>query len=307
MGLGGDRTQRHGTGSKPLHDLGGGLDFVQRDGLGRIDLKLKETPQRHMTTALVVDDLGVFFVGRKLVGPHRMLQLGDGIGRPHMVFAAHPPGVLSAGIEHGGKHRIIAKGLAMHAQGLLGHFKNADALDRTGRTREVLIDRDLVNTDGLKDLGAAVRHIGGDAHLRHDLREALADGLHIIGHRLLSTERAREVFVHRDNRLHGQIRMHGFGAVAREHGKVVHLTGRSRFDHEARLGAQSFTHQMLVYSRQSKQGGNGHLGGGHTAVRQNQNIRACANSLNRLCTEGGKLGLDPFLAPVEGVGDRELL
>src|SRR3546814_10840625 len=48
-----------------------------------------QAPQRHVAAALVVDDLRVLFVRTVVVGARGVLQLGDGIGCPHVLFAAH--------------------------------------------------------------------------------------------------------------------------------------------------------------------------------------------------------------------------
>src|SRR2546422_7793977 len=54
-----------------------------------------------MPLRLVVDERRVFLVRRIGVGARRMLQLGDRLRRPGVLLAAHPPGVLAAGVEHG--------------------------------------------------------------------------------------------------------------------------------------------------------------------------------------------------------------
>jgi hypothetical protein len=67
-----------------------------------------------------------------------VLQLGDGFRRPHVLFAARAPGVLAAGVERVGQHRVGAEGRAMHAHRFFRHFEEADALDVAGRAGEVL-------------------------------------------------------------------------------------------------------------------------------------------------------------------------
>ena len=183
-----------------------------------------------------------------------------------MLFATHPPGVFTARIKPVGKHGVTTKGLGMRAQGLLGHLKDTNALHHAGRAGKVLLDGGRVNANGLKNLGAAVGHVGRDAHFRHNLREPLANGLHIIGNGFFGTQFTLKVFVKVGNGLHGQVGMHGLGAVACKHCEMVNLTGRARFHHQARLGSQALTHQMLMHGRQRQQSGNGNLIGGHGTV-----------------------------------------
>jgi hypothetical protein len=40
--------------------------------------------------------------------------------------------------------------------------------------------------------------------------------------------------------------VHGFGAVAGQHGEVVHFAGRAGLHHQAGGGAQALAHQVLV-------------------------------------------------------------
>ena len=127
-----DRAERHGAGGEALDDLLGRLDLVDRDRLGRIDPELEQAAQRHVAAALVVDDLRVFLVGVEVVGARAVLQLGDRVGRPHVLFAAHAPGVFAAGVEHAGEHRVVAEGGVVHADRFLGDLEHADAFDLAG-------------------------------------------------------------------------------------------------------------------------------------------------------------------------------
>ena len=98
-----------------------------------------------------------------------MLQLGDGIGRPHVFFAAHAPGVFAAGIQHVLQHGVVTKRGAVHAQRFFGHFKNTYAAHLAGGATEVLLHHAGFQANGFKKLGPTVRHVGGHAHLGHDL------------------------------------------------------------------------------------------------------------------------------------------
>jgi hypothetical protein len=57
-----------------------------------------------------------------------MLQLGDGIRRPHVLFAADAEGVFAAGIEHLASTGSSLKAL-VRADGFFRHFENTDAFD----------------------------------------------------------------------------------------------------------------------------------------------------------------------------------
>ena len=104
--LGRDRAERHRAGGEALDDLGGGLDFLDRHRLAASKRNSNRPRKVMVAPRLVVDERGVFLVGRVRVGARGMLQLGDRIRRPGVLLAAHPPGVLAAGVEHVLQHRV---------------------------------------------------------------------------------------------------------------------------------------------------------------------------------------------------------
>ena len=191
VGFGRNRTQRHGAGGKALDDLAGRLDLVNRYGFGGVDFELEQAAQRHMAATLVVDDLCVFFVGAEVVGTRAVLQFGDGIGRPHMVFAAAAPSVFAARVQHGGQDGVVAEGRLVHADGFLSDLENTNALHTRGRASEVFVHRLGVDANRFKQLRAAVRHIGRHAHLGHDFGQAFANRLHIVVNRFVSRQVTR--------------------------------------------------------------------------------------------------------------------
>ena len=138
-----------------------------------------------MATALVVDDLCVLFVGGPVVAPGAVLQFGNRVRCPHVVFAPGAPGVFAACVQHGGQHRVVAERTVVHADGFFGDFKNAYALHATRCAGEILVNGLAVDTDGLKQLSAAVRHVGRHAHLGHDLGQAFADSFDIVVNRFV--------------------------------------------------------------------------------------------------------------------------
>ena len=67
MRFGRDRTERHGAGGKTFDDFLGRLNFIERDGFGRVDFEFKQTAQSHMTLGLIINDLRIFFVGAEVI------------------------------------------------------------------------------------------------------------------------------------------------------------------------------------------------------------------------------------------------
>ena len=144
---------------------------------------------------MVVDDLCVFFVRGPVVGTGAVLQLGNGIGCPHVLFTASTPCVFTAGIEHGGQNGVVAKSSLVHAQSFFGNFKNADALN-TGRCAgEVFVHGFSVDADGFKQLRAAIRHVGAHAHFGHDLGQAFAHRFDVVVDGFVSRQITWQLFV----------------------------------------------------------------------------------------------------------------
>jgi hypothetical protein len=132
VGFGGDGAQRHGAGGETLDDVLGRLDFVQRHRGDAVGAEREQAAQRQVALGLVVDDPRVLLEGGELVGTGRVLQLGDGVRRPQVVFATDTEGVFTARVEGVGQHRVGAEGGLVHADGFFGHVEHADAFNLEG-------------------------------------------------------------------------------------------------------------------------------------------------------------------------------
>ena len=184
-----------------------------------------------MALALVVDDLRVFLVGAEVVGTGGVLQLGNRVRRPHVLFATGTPGVFAPRIQHGGQDRVVAESGGVHAEGFFGDLKHTDTAHSAGGAGEILVDGLAVDADGLEQLRTAVRHVSRDAHLGHDLGQALADRLDVVVNGFFGRQVARQLFVQCSQGFHGQVGVHGFGAVTGQHSKVVNFAGGAGLNH----------------------------------------------------------------------------
>jgi len=306
VGLGGNGAQRHRAGGKALDDLPGGLDLVQRNRLPGVDLELEQPPQRHVAPALVVDDLRVFLVGLVGVGAAGVLQLGDGVRRPHVLFAAYAPGVFAAGVEHRGQQRVVGEGGPMSADRLFHDLEQADSADVARGAAEVLVHQPACQTHRLEDLRTAVTHVGADAHLRHDLVQALADRLDVVLDGFVAIDAARLALVHRRQRFHREVRMDRLGTIAGQQRKVMDLACRAGLHHQAGGGAQPRRNQVLVHRAGSQQRRDRDVPGVDPAVRQHQDVVATAHRIDRLRAERGQACFDALLAPRKRVADVDL-
>ena len=89
-----------------------------------------------------------------------MLQFGDGVGRPHVVFTPHTVCILATGIKGIDQDRIIAEGQMVEAQRFFGNLKHTNAFDIRRSALEVLIDERFIQANRFKNLRAAIRHVG---------------------------------------------------------------------------------------------------------------------------------------------------
>jgi hypothetical protein len=85
--------------------------------------------------------------------------------------------------------RVVAIGRRVAPHGFLGDLLDAHALDRRGGAGEVLVHEGGAEADRVEDLRAAIGLIGRDAHLGHDLEDALADRLDVVLLHVLGGER----------------------------------------------------------------------------------------------------------------------
>ena len=301
--FGRDRTQRHGASGKAFDDFFGGLHFVHRNGLGRVNLELEQATQGEVAAALVVDQLGVFLVGVPVVGARAVLQLGNRVGRPHMLFATGAPGVFATGIQRVSQHRVGTKSGPVGANGFFGNLKDAYALNPAWRAGEVLGHRLAGQADGLEQLRAAVTHIRAHAHLGHDLGQALAHGLDVVVNRFFCAQGAGQALAHGGEGFHRQVGMNGLSAVACQHRKVVHFARGAGFHHQASGGAQAAQHQVLVDGGQGQQRRYGDLRGVYGAVADDQDVVAAFDGVHRFSAQRSQLGLHALVAPGKRVSD----
>ena len=131
-----------------------------------------------------------------------------------------------------------------------------DAFDAAGSPGEIFVDEFAVQADGLEDLRAAIALLRGDAHLRHHLEQALADGLDVVLFQLLVACTCRRMNPSASNssqRGKRQVGIDGAGPVAGEQGEVLHLAGFARFDHQAAARAGLFAHQVVMHAAGGQQ------------------------------------------------------
>jgi hypothetical protein len=107
--------------------------------------------------------------------------------------------------------------------------------------------------DRVENLRAAIGLVGRDAHLGHDLEDALADGLDVV---LFDTSLAEAAALGARGfppAFRSDIGVDRFRAIARQHAEVMHFARFAGFDDQAGLHAQALTDKVMMHRRRRQQ------------------------------------------------------
>lgn len=220
-----------------------------------------------------------------------------------MLFAVGTPRVFAAGRELSVHRGVDAVGRAVTVHRFLHDFKEPDTFNTGGSAPEVTLHEVGLQANRLKDPCAAVAHQGRNTHLRHHLREALSDRLHVVrdggffGETPLRSERTEGR--KRD------IRADGLSAVTHQEREVLRLDHGTGFDDEADVRTDAFRNEVLVQGGGRKEHRDRHTVARHGAVRDDQDVVAALHGVNGLRAKRRDLGLDTLAPPVHGVRDIE--
>ncbi len=308
MRLAADRAERHGAGREALDDLLGRLDLVERhrgpaDLVGALDAE--HATQRQELLGLLVDLLGVGTVLLRQTAAHGMLEVRDHRRAPHMRLAADAIGVFAADIERVAQHRRGRKGKLMPFDGLTRDLLESHAFDLAVRAREVFGDEVRPESDGIEDLRAAIGLVGGDAHLRHHLEDALVDRLDVALDRFLGGDLLVEIGQHGLDGLEGEIGIDRLGTVACERAELMHLVGLAGLDHEADRGPEPAADEVMMHRARREQRWDRHAVGTGGAVGQDDDVFAGANGLFGAAAKRGECSRHARGPVIGAIGDVE--
>ena len=268
----------------------GRLDLIDRHRLPAVFVRILEPEQPADGVELFrlfVDQRGVLPVALIGVAAHRMLQRRHRSRVPDMILAAHAERIVAADVEHGAVDRYVAERHAMAAHGFLGDLFDADAFDAGGGAGEIGVDEFRLQADRVENLRAAIGLVGGDAHLGHHLEQSLVDRLDVALDDFLVVELLRQLALHGDQRLEGEIGIDRLGAVAGEAGEVMHLARLAGFDHEPDRGTQALADQMMMHGRAGEQRRDRNPVGAGAAVGDDDDVDAVAHRLVGLAAQSG--------------------
>ena len=298
MRLLGDRAVAHRPGHEPPRDRLDPLDLVDRHRVELSGAQAQQTADRHQPFVLLIDLVGVAAELLELPGAGGVLEAEDRLRREQVRLPLPTPLVLPA-------HREAAVGgmLAVHRIGqgvprrvLRGDDVQRDPSQAADGPGEPGLHEVLGQAHRLEDLGAAVGGDRGDAHLRHDLQDALPERPVEVLDGLLGGEVADHAALHELlDALHREIRVQGARAVADQQGRVMHLPHVPGLHEQRRGGAAPRAHQVMLDGAGQQQGRDRgqHLVG--VAVREHQEGGAVVD-------RGDRLRADLLQALFEGGG-----
>ena len=281
MGFLADRTVGHRAGLEALGDLRPRLHFLDRNRRGE-RLELEEAPQAAEVLGLVVEQRRVFVVQLLVAVARRFLQLGDADRVEEVILAVASPLVIPANVEievaRDPDGRI---GAAVAHPDFLGQRVKVRPLHAGRRGGEVLVDDLAVQADGFEYLPAAVAVQRRDAHLGHDLQQALVERLDVVLDRGLHVGDGGNLLVDPQllDRLEGDVRVDGARAVAEQEGHVVHFPRLAAFHDDPATGPLAFPYEMVMNSGRREQRRNRRHFRGLRTVGQDQQRAAILDGL----------------------------
>ncbi len=101
--------------------------------------------------------------------------------------------------------------------------------------------------------------------------------------------------------------MDRFRAVSGEQGEMMRLARGAGFDHQAGRSAQPLGNQMLMNRRGRQQRRNRDLTGVRLAVRDDQDVVAGFDRIDRFRAQRCEARFDAFLAPCHRVADIQFM
>ncbi len=176
--FGGERAVRHRSAREATHDRGCRLDLVERDRRpGGYEVEQVARLERVTT----VDQLREALVQIRAIPaggcPQRVRPRDRLLQRGHDVGIRRVPLAALAVLEVAGvlELRLVRAGSVEPLEGFPLEAVETRAAERGGRAAEVLAAERAVEADGVEQAGAAVARHVGDAHLGHDLQDALLE------------------------------------------------------------------------------------------------------------------------------------
>ena len=269
----GDGAVAHRARLEALHDGLDGFDFFDRHRFAC--LKVQQAAQSVELLDLRVHQRGVLLEGFVVAGADSLLQGVDRERIEEMCLAFLAPLVITADVEGVDLGIALWEAAQMTLDGFFGDDLDVAAFNAGGGPGEVFVHYALAETDGFKDLCAAIALHRGDADLRGDLDDALGGGLDEVIHRRLVVDLDQQTLTdHVVESFESEVRIDRSATVADERAEVMHFARFARFQHEVALGAGALADQVMMQAAHGEQGRDGSLVSADTTVGKDQDVPA---------------------------------
>ena len=184
MGLRAEGTQGHGPGDEAAQDGIRAFHFLQRDGVRGSEFK--QAAQGAEVLRLVVAVVRKFPVFPFVIVANGGAEGLERLRVPEVVFSALPALVLAARIQPAFLPGVLRGALVAFRS----YFLQPDAAHAADGAREEFVNQFPVQPHGLEQLGGAVAAQGGNAHLGHDFKQPLVNGVDVVAGGLHHVQRA---------------------------------------------------------------------------------------------------------------------
>jgi hypothetical protein len=260
VGLLRERAVAHGTGGEALDDLRDRLDLLEGDGAAGRRAQVEQPAEREQLLRLCIHPSGVVLEDVVPAGAGGVLQPEHRLRVEEVRRSLAAPGVLPAHLERPVRHRIGVRGVGGPVAGLHlgGDAVQTDPLQPGAGPGEELLHEARGQAERLEGLRGMVGVHRRDAHLGHDLEQALAQRPEHVAHRgVLVHARHPALAHHGRRRLHREIGIHRRGAEPDERGHVVDLPHVPGLHEEGDARAGPPADEVVVQRRGDEQGRDG--------------------------------------------------
>ncbi len=167
----------------------------------------------------------------------------------------------------------------MARHGFFGDFGQADTFDGGGGAEEIFLDEFRRQADGVENLRAAIGLVGGDAHLGHDLEDALTHRLDVAINDFIIRHFLREgaVLVHVEQGIESEVRVDRLRTITGQKAEMVDFARLTGFDDETDRGTQTLTDQVVVHGGCRQKCGDRDAIRAKLAVGQNDDVVTAAD------------------------------
>ena len=113
--------------------------------------------------------------------------------------------------------------------------------------KEVLLDKAARQSNGVEDLGSAIRLIGRDSHLGHYLEDTLINCFDVTFFNLAFAEIGWQISLNIHKGVKGKIRVHRFRTITCKQTEMMHLACFAGFHDQSKASSQAFADEMVMY------------------------------------------------------------